>query len=120
MELTEGQKELNGEIAEYFKDMPWDRIDQTNGRYMESCGSCVAAHLFNFFGLNNLHPDPESDYVLGAKHWEELMGLGDTFKNIWVANPCKILKTAGLNLVSPWGTDPWNLHPHEVFKRLSE
>ena len=48
------------------------------------------------------------------------MGLENTFMKIWISNPWEILKTTGLNLVSPWGTDSWNLHPHEVFKRLSK
>ena len=119
IKLTTEQKAINGEIAQYFKDMSWDRIDQTAGNYSETCGSCVGSHMYNFFGLNFSHVE-RSNFFYGAGHWAKLMGFED-FRDPAIYN---LFSNVGLTICGaserPFDIKQWNLHPHEVFKRLSE
>ena len=96
------------EIAQYFADLPEERIDHSEGWYSENEPCCVGAHLANLLceGKRNF-------YISGILAWaERVMKVSEHEAR-------RLLVKAGAAPL-PFGGRKWPTPVAEVFAKLAE
>ena len=93
--------------ADYFTDLPADRIDQEFPSFKPNRPCCVGAHLARLFCEHAF----QTDYREGMEAWGQAVG-GNR------AHGILLLRNAGAGH-DPFGTERWHWPPAEVFRRVA-
>ena len=80
----------------------------------------VLLHICTIFLDSIFHMSKEAIFSMEPEHWASLMGFED-FRDPAIYN---LFSNVGLTICGtserPFDIKQWNIHPHGVFKRLSE
>ena len=121
--MTQEQKQALNElkyIQKRFKNIPQSKIQQSKGRHSE-CGCCVGAWICHLLDLRNntkfTNVCHEQDYILGLKHFYDLMFKLNIFAHLIDDLMDELLFYCGATY-TPFGIAEWKEHPATVFKTL--
>ena len=111
-ELNEKQKRVCNEIADFFENIPTEKIDQTKGIVITECGMCVGAWIAHYFNKKNNNFPYLSNYHAGKHHLAKTLDM-----SVYDLNE---ILSYHADVDYAFGTSTWINHPKNIFRRLSQ